>query len=332
MRYIHALTSFLLIAAAACGGSQTQENPPEKVEPTPSAKSPAPPEHRGASSAAAASVAPPKAGPLTVDSFSSPPDTGSVNSYLLQSDTELIVIDGQMVVPAAKGLIEKIKATKKTPKAFFLTHAHPDHYLGFSILQDAFPSVPIYATPGVKTDYDAASGPTLEAMKKMLGENAPTKVAALKALEGPLELGGEKLEVTEMKGGEHGVSAIIRVPSLNIVFAGDHLYHEIHNWMKECDAKTWIAHLENWKKGDTSTVFYPGHGVGKGGMDLIDANLAYIRGYEAEVALAKGKDEAAVVADAKKRVIAKFPNYKATVYLDWTMGDYVKCTKKASKK
>jgi glyoxylase-like metal-dependent hydrolase (beta-lactamase superfamily II) len=308
------------VLAPACASSAAPTPPPQAsalpVEPAPTAT-------------AAATTTPAAPGPITLQVFTAPEEAGAVNSILVQNDRELIVVDGQLVVPAAQALVDTIKATKKTPKAFFLTHAHPDHYFGFYVLQQAFPGVPVYATAGVKAEFDAAAKGTLEAMKGMLGAAAPADVAKVTLLEGALELGGEKLEVSELKGGEHGVSAIVRVPSLKAVLAGDNLYSNVHNWMKECDAATWLGHLEAWKKNDAATVYYPGHGAGKGGTELLDANIAYIQGFEAEVAKAKGKDEAAIVADAKKLVLAKFPGYAAKQFLDWTMADYVKCKRPA---
>lgn len=317
---IRALSFVPAVLALACSASPPPAPPPQAsatpVEPPPTE----------------AKVEPKAApGPITVEVFTAPDEAGAVNSYLVQNDQELIVVDGQMVVPAAQALVEKIKATKKTPKAFFLTHAHPDHYFGFHALQQAFPGVPVYATAGVKAEFDGAAKPTLDAMKGMLGAAAPTGVATVTALEGSLELGGEKLEVTELKGGEHGVSAVVRIGSIKAVLAGDHLYNGVHNWMKECDGKTWVGHLEEWKKGDPATVYYPGHGAGKGGAELLDANIAYIQGFQAEVAKAKGKDESARVADAKRLVLAKFPTHKAPQFLDWTMADYLKCSQPAKK-
>jgi glyoxylase-like metal-dependent hydrolase (beta-lactamase superfamily II) len=278
----------------------------------------------------AAPKAPPAPEKLTIEAFAAPEAGGAVNSYVIQGATEVVVVDGQMVVPLAQALAEKIKASGKKPKAFVLTHAHPDHYFGFHALQQAFPGVPLYATPGVKAEFDAAAAGTLAAMKGMLGEGAPTGVATVTALEGALDLGGQKIELVELKGGEHTVSAIVRVPSLNAVLAGDHLYAQVHNWMKECDAKGWLQHLADWKKGAASTVYYPGHGAGQGGVELIDANIAYIEGYVAEVAKAAGKDQAALMADAKRLVLAKFPTYKAPQFLDWTLGDYLACTRPAA--
>lgn len=277
-------------------------------------------------------VAPVDHGPVTIDVFTAPEAAGAVNSYLVSNHHELIVVDGQLVVPAAEALVEQIKATGKTPKAFFLTHAHPDHYFGFQVLQQAFPEVPLYATAGVKAEFDAAAQPTLEAMKGMLGEAAPAGVATVTLLEGPLTLGDETLEVTELAGGEHAVSAIVRIPSQKALLAGDHLYQGVHLWMKDCDSKTWLSHLEAFQQSEPGTVFYPGHGAGSGGVELIEANIAYLEGYRAEIAKARGKTDAARLADAKKRVLEKFPTYQAPQFVDWTLADQLACAKADKKK
>jgi glyoxylase-like metal-dependent hydrolase (beta-lactamase superfamily II) len=328
------LSIFALVAACAPAPATQAPATPAAAPSTSGAPAAAEPvtSASGAAASAAPASAPPaqSAGTLAIDLFTAPDDTGAVNSYLIEGDKELIVVDGQLVVPAAEALVKKIKDKKKAPKAFVLTHAHPDHYFGFFVLQQAFPGVPLYAAPGVKADFDASAKGTLDAMKGMLGGAAPTGVATVTALDKPLELAGAKIELVEVKGGEHAVSSVLRVPSLHAVLAGDTLYHRVHNWMKECDAKTWIAQLEEWKKGDPATVYFPGHGAGKGGVELLDANIAYIQGFQAEVAQAKGKDDAARVADAKKRVLAKFPAYKAPQFLDWTMGDYMKCSRPAA--
>lgn len=311
-----ALLGFSL--ACATTSSSTTDTPAPEVAEAPAEPEPA--------------EAPVDHGPITIEGFTAPEAATAVNSYLVQNNHELIVVDGQLVVPAAEALVAQIQATGKTPRAFVLTHAHPDHYFGFYVLQQAFPGVPVYATAGVKAEYDASAQGTLEAMQGMLGEAAPAGVATVTLLEGNLTLGDETLEVTELSGGEHGKSAIVRIPSLKAVLAGDHLYNGVHLWMKDCDTQTWASHLEGFKQGDPDTRYYPGHGAGDGGVELIDANLAYLEGYAAELGQVKGKTDAARVADAKKRILKKFPGHQVAQFVEWTVGDQLACAKAARKK
>jgi len=175
---------------------------------------------------------------LTIEQFTAPKEAGEVNSYLIQSEKDLVVVDGQMIVPMAQALVDRIKATGKTPKAFILTHAHPDHYLGFAVLQDAFPGVPLYASEGVKADFDKLAQGTLDHMSGMLGPAAPKNIATVQVLPGnKLKLDGQEIRLEELKGGEHTVSALVHIKSLKVILAGDNLYQNTHLWMAECGSR-----------------------------------------------------------------------------------------------
>lgn len=268
---------------------------------------------------------------LTIEQFTAPPAAASVNSYLIQSDKELVVVDGQFVVPVAQMLVEKIKATGKTPKAFILTHVHPDHFFGFSVLQEAFPGVPLYSSAGVKADFDATAQPTLNYMKGMMGDKVPAAVATIQALpDNKLELGGQEITLEELKGGEHSVSALVHVKSLKAVLAGDHLYNNAHLWMAECGSKEWIAHLEKLKAMKKVT-FYPGHGAGSGGKEMIQWNIDYLKKFETTMAPIAATDPKAFVESAKEALTTAFPKAEGAGMLNSYLPMYLKCSGKMAK-
>lgn len=268
---------------------------------------------------------------LTIEQFTAPPEAAAVNSYLIQSDKELVVVDGQLVVPVAQKLVEKIKATGKTPKAFILTHVHPDHFFGFAVLQEAFPGVPLYASAGVKADFDAIAQPTLNYMKGMMGDKVPATVATVQVLpDNKLELGGQEILLEELKGGEHSVSALVRVKSLKAVIAGDHLYNNTHMWMAECGSKEWIAHLEKLKS-EKKTTFYPGHGTGSGGKEMIQWNINYLKKFETVMAPIPATDPKAFVESAKQALVAAFPTAAGQGMLGSYLPMYLKCSGKMPK-
>lgn len=268
---------------------------------------------------------------LTIEQFTAPPQAASVNSYLIQSEKELVVVDGQLVVPVAQMLVEKIKATGKTPKAFILTHVHPDHFFGFTVLQEAFPGVPLYSTAGVKADFDATAQPTLNYMKGMMGDKVPATVATLQALpNNTLELGGQEILLEELKGGEHSVSALVHVKSLKAVIAGDHLYNNAHMWMAECGAKEWIAHLEKLKT-QKDVTFYPGHGAGSASKEMIQWNIDYLKKFETVMAPIPGTDPKAFVESAKQALITAYPKAEGQGMLGSYLPMYLKCSGKMPK-
>lgn len=266
---------------------------------------------------------------LTVEQFAAPPEASAVNTYLIQGQKELVIVDGQMVVPMAQQVIDRVKATGLKPSALILTHAHPDHFLAMAVIQDAFPGVPLYSTAGVKADFDASAQPTLTYMSQRLGDKAATKVATLQALpNNVLRLEGQEIRLEELKGGEHTVTALVRIPSINAILTGDLLYKDTHLWMAECGAKEWQSHLETLKKNDSKATFYPGHGKGSGGAELIDFNLEYLKKFEATMAPISGTDAQAVAEQARQALVAAFPNVGGQGMLGMYMPLYLKCAGK----
>lgn len=267
--------------------------------------------------------------PLVVEQFTAPPEAAGVNTYLIQGKKELVIVDGQMIVPMAKQVVERVKATGKTPKALILTHVHPDHFLGLAVLQEAFPGIPLYSTAGVKADYDASAQPTLTYMSQRLKDNAPAGIAKLEALPNAVfKLEGQEIRLEELKGGEHSVSALVHVPSANAIVTGDLLYKDSHLWMAECGGKEWQGQLETLKKNHPKATFYPGHGAGSGGTALIDFNLDYLKKFETTLAPISGTDAQAVADQAKQALLTAFPGVGGQGLVGMYMPMYLKCSGK----
>src|ERR1051325_4925598 len=72
-----------------------------------------------------------------------------VNSTLVAGDREAILIDGQFSLADAHRLVAAILESKKTLTTVYVTHSHPDHYFGLTVIKQAFPGVQIVATPSV---------------------------------------------------------------------------------------------------------------------------------------------------------------------------------------
>lgn len=67
----------------------------------------------------------------------------NVNSYLLSDANSVIIVDLLRNSPEAEHLADHIQASGKRLETIFVTHGHPDHYLGLAVFHRRFPSVPV---------------------------------------------------------------------------------------------------------------------------------------------------------------------------------------------
>lgn len=87
-------------------------------------------------------------------------------SHVIELSHQLIVVDGQFFALYGTQLKALTDSLKKPVTRFYISHDHPDHYLGFG---DAFPDVPVYAlaetAEAIKTNGDQ----TLKARQEQFG-------------------------------------------------------------------------------------------------------------------------------------------------------------------
>jgi glyoxylase-like metal-dependent hydrolase (beta-lactamase superfamily II) len=67
----------------------------------------------------------------------------NVNSYLLSDTDSVIVVDLLRNSPEAERLADHVQASGKKLETIFITHGHPDHYLGLGVVHRRFPHVPV---------------------------------------------------------------------------------------------------------------------------------------------------------------------------------------------
>ena len=75
--------------------------------------------------------------PLTIQTFTSPPEIVAVNSHLISGATDAILVDAQLFRADADQVVAMVKASGKKLTTIFITHAHPDHYAGLDVIATA---------------------------------------------------------------------------------------------------------------------------------------------------------------------------------------------------
>src|SRR5580698_2880956 len=67
----------------------------------------------------------------------------NVNSYLLSDAENVIVVDLLRNSHEAVALADHVEATGKKLAGIFISHGHPDHYIGLGVFHRRFPEAPV---------------------------------------------------------------------------------------------------------------------------------------------------------------------------------------------
>lgn len=255
---------------------------------------------------------------LTVETFTANEAGFLVNSHLIQGQKDAILVDAQFTRSQARKVSEMVRRSGKNLKQIYITHAHPDHYLGLEILTRDFPTAKVVASAEVIAEIKSTAPAKIEYWKKLYGEDlAETFVLPQPVNAAFLELEGERIELVNLLPGESEHSTVLYIPSMQTMLTGDMAYNQVHLWLAEDRPESWLKNLTEVRKvGEIANVL-PGHGA-KGNGELLDANEAYIEKFLAITSKAKNKEQA--VAELK----ASFPTYQLPIIAELSVAARIK--------
>lgn len=245
---------------------------------------------------------------VTVHTLVAPSSVFSVTSHIIEFKSQLFVIDGQFFAPFAADLKAYTTQLGKPVTRFYISHEHPDHYLGMG---DAFPDVTVYALPGVRRHIEK-DGP--EQIAKWTAKLGPKMVAQHLVLPtrdahaGREVVDGVALEFATLQDHEAAESLVIKLPELGIYIAQDLLYNGVHLWLP--------GSTEGWRKALTGlqaetgySTFLVGHGQPTDSQ-VIGRNLAYLDTVDRIRRSATGG------ADYKAQLLQAYPDLGGAALLD----------------
>jgi glyoxylase-like metal-dependent hydrolase (beta-lactamase superfamily II) len=235
----------------------------------------------------------------------------NVNAYLIRNETHLVVIDSLRNREEAAELATKIRATGKTLQAIFVTHGHPDHYIGSRTLKEAFPQARILvASEAIKNDAIGFSTwmesvgwldkqpqmkPRSDATPDGFDYAGEIEVLASDRLE---LIGGGVLEIrADYPPTECGHMATVFVPEVRTLFTSDLCYHGVHAWAGQGVER---EHITNWTRvlGDLKAAYgelalrvLPGHGADTD-PSIFDRMRIYLADFISAVTSEKTNDAA----------------------------------------
>jgi len=211
---------------------------------------------------------------VTVHTLVAPASVFAVTSHIIEFKNQLFVIDGQFFAPFAADLKAYTTKLGKPITRFYISHEHPDHYLGMG---DAFPDVAVYALPGVKHHIEK-DGP--EQISKWTAKLGPEMVAqhlvlpTRDARAGREVVEGVSLEFATLQDHEAAESLVIKMPELGIYIAQDLLYNDVHLWLPG-STEGWRKALNQLQAETAYSTFLVGHGQPTD-KRVIARNLTYL--------------------------------------------------------
>lgn len=285
--------------------------PPADKEPVPPAPDPVP----------VTKVAP---APIEVHAYTASEQGFLVSSYAVVQNKEILLVDSQMIQPEAEKFIEMVKGLDGTVKTIWITHAHPDHYMGLEWVTAAFPDAKVYAAPTVAESIKNNGEATLKfigsskymggTLKKLL----PTKVVVPEAYDkDSLPIGEQQMLVIAYPNAEAAGQTALFEATTGTLISGDLVYNKVHHWLKDTPPDGWIAALKDLDGRPEIKAVYPGHGE-PGGPELIGASLAYLQKFQEDVAASKKQK------DLIAKVKADFPDYRLPAIVTFAAPSYFK--------
>ena len=240
------------------------------------------------------------------------------HSGIVESDTEIGLVDAQQSKAEALRLVADLLEKGKTLKWVYVTHPHLDHFAGADIVKQYFPEAKFYAPKGA----NAEMAYQVKTRRLPLGQGTPggannlPELAPTDFIEAPkkLELGGEAVEI--LYGiGDHPDSSVVWVPSAKTVIAGDVIFNKTHAFFGDHNnVPAWIELVERIQKLKPEVVV-AGHSktLNPSGA-LVGQQLAWLKDLNAAM---KVNDSWQYV---KSEMVKKYPDYANDFIFEFSYG------------
>jgi glyoxylase-like metal-dependent hydrolase (beta-lactamase superfamily II) len=240
-----------------------------------------------------------------IHTFTAPEDGWLVTSHIIELPSQLLVVDAQYTLSAAREVVNYAAALERPVTRLYVTHYHPDHLLGAA----AF-NAPLFALASVAEKIDAVGDRVAGEEHEKVGDDIPKKARQpdRRIQEGEEIIDGVRIEHRRLRGAETEDALIVALPDAGVIIVQDLVYNKAHPFLAERRFDTWREALLKYRDLPYGVVL-PGHGV-PGGKALYEEMADYL-----DVAEGALKDST-TAAEFKRRMIARFPDHGCGKVLD----------------
>lgn len=222
--------------------------------------------------------------PLAIEVFMAAEDHMGlgVSSTLVYGKTDAVLVDAQFTLSNAHRLVAEIIENGRDLKAIYITHVHPDHFMGLPVLTRAFPGARVVSIKAVADAVNASFPFKLEYWgKQVLGDNGAKTAVHVETLDEPvIMLEGQRLEILGPFQGDAPDSTVVWVPSIRTLIASDVIYDHAHAWLSAAKTpelrQAWLDVLDKLEALEPEVVV-PGHAPDA--SYLSPASIGYTRRY-----------------------------------------------------
>lgn len=248
-----------------------------------------------------------EAGLAKVHTLVAPDQIFANATHIIELPEEMVLIDGQFFAQYGAEFKELANSLKKPISRYYVTHDHPDHYLGMG---DAFKDVPVYALPEIR-DSITKNGPNqLKEKQQQMGSLiahglvVPAHVVEI----GEEVIGGVRFVFERILDTEAPSMLVVKLPELGVVIAQDIIYHNTHAFITG-SVKKWRASLRYMADQVEYQIFLPGHGM-PADKASIDNAIAYLSKVDQIMQVTEDAGE------YKQLLLAAYPHYGGSKLID----------------
>jgi glyoxylase-like metal-dependent hydrolase (beta-lactamase superfamily II) len=262
------------------------------------------------------------AAPGDVHTYRSSANGLLVNSYYVETNRGVVVIDTQFLLSEAQKLKVAIEALGKPIIAIIITHPHPDHYNGIGVLGADRVKLDVFATRATIDGIKSTEAEKRREWKPVYKDDYPdtTYIPNRVVKSGDtIKYDGLQLRLEEVEGSEASSLTMVYHPARRALFTSDLVYNRIHPWLVEGRSSAWLAQLGfvAQKYTDVTTI-YPGHGEIDTLM-AVNRQLDYIN--TLQMLIRPEVDKSGKFTDQAKEVVKgemlrRYPGYPLEMLLD----------------
>ncbi|MEM8925797.1 MAG: MBL fold metallo-hydrolase [Actinomycetota bacterium] len=210
---------------------------------------------------------------VTVHSLTAVEEVFANSTHVIETENSLVLVDTQFLLPNALEMRAYADALGKPIDRMFITHEHPDHFLG----SEAFADLDLYALAEVSERIAAAGDAEIAEKQADFGTEAiaSTFVTPEVVEPGTIEIDGVTMELEKVLDAEADFQLVVKLPDHGVAVVGDIVYSGVH-LIVAGNPPTWIEALEGLKvDADRYPIVLAGHGMPTD-PSAYDANIAYL--------------------------------------------------------